>query len=343
MAFKECRQAWDFGSKIRMNYEPNGVRPAMDFGTAIHAGLETLYDPQWPTTASSLARAAAARSDFVRVWSEYKDGFDLAAEWDEYCDLGMKMLDNYFQFAATADRGLICKMVEVEFEVPIKITREFRARARLDLPNQSFTVYNEQLHYKNMPVYYQGRIDALMQDEFGLLWIWDHKTAAKLDPTEHLEMDEQTGSYCWAMQEMLGIKVHGVVYNELVKDYPVPPKVLKSGQVSQDKTQRTNVELYEEMLAKQGLSVVGYEDFLTFLKDNPRQYVRRTQVHRTQKELQLLGERIALEAIDMLNDPSIYPAPNRFKCGRCAFRSPCLAKMDGSDYKWLLDESFHLR
>ncbi len=44
-------------------------------------------------------------------------------------------------------------------------------------------------------------------------------------------------------------------------------------------------------------------------------------------------------------DPNlrIYPNPNRFTCMQCAFRSPCIAKNDGSDYEFLLNADFRQR
>src|SRR5947209_3560583 len=44
--FKRCRQLWDFTSKIRMNYEPLVQPRPLEFGTAIHRGLEVYYNPE---------------------------------------------------------------------------------------------------------------------------------------------------------------------------------------------------------------------------------------------------------------------------------------------------------
>ena len=323
-SFKDCRLAWHWGSKIRCNLEPLRTDNALGFGTSIHAGLEEFYDPRAWEKLTAQERLGLALRAFETTWSEYLiEGLseEERAEWKRLFGLGREMLKGYVKWAAKMDRGITPVFTEVEFEVPIDLS------AKADFGE----------------VVYQGRIDLIVKDADSEYWIWDHKTAARLDPTDFLELDEQTASYAWAIQEQLGIKIAGVVYNELVKNYPEPPKVLKSGKLSQDKQQNTTYELYEQALAEHGLPVVEYADFLTYLQDNPREYFRRVQVQRSQRELRLMGERIALEAVDMLNDPSIYPNPNRFKCGRCSFRGACVAYNDGSDYDYILNINFRKR
>lgn len=345
MAFLECRQSWDWSSKIRQNFEPNIGNVHMDFGTAIHAALEQFYHPlladHWDV------RCFKAIIAFNESWGTVKDQYD-PEEYYERVDLGTNMLNNYFEWATHNDTWEPMH-VELEFEVQIKapahVPTEEWATVGAPFCNINGYLYkwNDDELGQWWPVYYQGRIDLVARDRHGKIVIVDHKTAGRLEDTEHLEMDEQCGSYAWALQEMLGIQVDSVIYNELYKGFPGPPKQLASGKFSKDKTQNTTRKIYEETLAEYGQSVVGYEDFLTWLDMNERQYVRRTPIHRSQQELRLLGERIGLQAIDMLNDPSIYPAPTKFKCGRCQFRTACLAKMDGSDHDWVLNESFHKR
>ena len=352
-SFKDCRLAWHWGSKIRMNLETLREDISISFGTSIHAAMEEFYDPIGWTKFSAEERKAMALQRFETTWTSYlKEGLseEERAEWKRLFDLGREMIKGYVVWARNVDAGLTPAFVEVEFEVPIPIPTEPDGTPA-SMPEGFYNV-DGMLHlldddnkdaWNFVPVVYQGRIDLIVKDSDGQFWIWDHKTAARLDPTDFLELDEQTASYAWAIQQQLGIKIAGVVYNELVKNFPEPPKVLKSGKLSQDKQQNTTYALYVEALAEHGLSMVGYEDFLQYLLDNPREYFRRTQVQRSQRELRLMGERIALEAIDMLSNPSIYPNPNRFKCGRCSFRGACVAYSDGSDYEYILNMNFRKR
>jgi hypothetical protein len=156
-------------------------------------------------------------------------------------------------------------------------------------------------------------------------------------------MDEQCGSYCWAIQQMLGIKVEGVIYNELFKAVPHKPRLLQKGTLSVDKSQNTTLELYMEAIQEVGQDPAQYRDMLNFLEDQGNKFFRRVQVHRNQTELLNLQDRICLEAIDMLNDPSIYANPTRVNCSGCMFRTPCLTMQDGSDTGWILNQNYHKR
>jgi hypothetical protein len=282
-----------------------------------------------------------AKKDYLKFKNkEYLDDLEQIA-WDEQLELGKKMLANYIPWAQRHDR-FTPKFVEVEFEVPVPVPLGLR------LPS-GFESRDGYLYFRDRPVVYQGRIDLVLEDEYGELWIDDHKTTAQMreDTVTFLELDEQTGSYCWALQEMMSVKVAGALYNELYKGVPEAPKQNQRPRqgrwFSVNKQQDTSYELYLETVKvedatayEQGL----YDEILDHLKATGNKYFRRTQIHRSQTELRNLGYTICLEAIDMLNDPLIYPNPTKFRCGFCVFRAPCLACNDGSDYQWILNDMY---
>jgi hypothetical protein len=330
-AFKRCRRSWDLGSKIRQNLVIKGPVPKpLDFGTAIHRGMESWYNPmQWEwdrELRKSLSVAAfleCQREQKARYLAEMPDmDEELRKDFNERTELGTGMLYHYFHWSANMDQ-FTPKMVEIEFEVPIPGLEGTYAEGAV----------------------YQGRVDALMEDLKGRYWIWDHKTTARMDPTAHLELDEQCGSYAWALQLMLGIPIEGVVYNELYKGVPGPPTVLKNGNFSKSKSQDTSYELYFQALMERFEYIPDeYADILETFRLKGNEYFRRTQVHRSPEELRTQGERIRLEALDML-DPNIriYPNPTKFNCQNCMFRTPCIAMNDGSDVKWILAENYKVR
>ena len=332
ISFKNCRLQWDWGSKLRQNYEPNTVANALTFGTGVHAGMEALYDPRtWGQDAA--LRLAMAQTAFFEAYPNNGD----VEEYAEYTLLGQGMLKHYIEWAADWDKTITPVHTEIEFEVPIP--------APTATPLRFDNGIDGNLFCDGMPVVYQGRLDLIVQDQYGRYWIVDWKTAARIEGShEWLQLDEQITSYCWAIQQMLGIRVEGFIYVELLKNLPEPPRVLKKGNLSVDKTQNTTHKLYLDKLAEMGYADrTPYEEILEYLRLQGNKFFRRTIVYRSQRELELMGERIALEAVDMLNDPSIYPTPNKFKCGFCAFKAPCLARADGSDYGWMLSDSFHKR
>ncbi len=342
-AFKECRLEWDWNSKIRQNYEPNTEAQALRFGTAVHAGLADLHDSTtWgvgaPATRLALAQLAFVKEYPFQSWNGGTEGSE-----DEYAayavdlELGKGMLAHFVDWAADWHKTITPVHVEVEFEVPIPAPNA--------MPGRFGNSIDGDLLCDGMPVVYQGRIDMILRDQWGGYWIVDWKTAGRIEGShEWLQMDEQITSYCWALQHALGIKIEGFLYIELLKALPHSPKVLKKGGLSVDKSQNTTEKVYLDTLAHMGYTDLSpYDEMLTFLRAQGNKFFRTTDVQRSPRELELIGERIGLESVDMLNDPSIYPNPSKFRCGRCAFKSPCLMRAEGSDFGWVLKDSFHVR
>jgi hypothetical protein len=351
--FKECRLAWDLGSKIRQDLEPIAVRSPLDRGTEIHAGLERWYDPAlW--TGTQGARRALAQLAFQESWRKHRNMYEkynlLSAEVLEehlaWKELGTKMLDNYFTWSASRDKDLTPVYTEIEFEVPVTIPHD-----GLTLPPEfglNVSTQPASLTYHGNPIVYQGRIDLIVQDKDGFYWLVDHKTAARFeDTTEFLIRDEQCKSYAWAIQRMLGINVRGVIYNELYKGSPEEPKRLNSTRkglsFSTNRQQDTNFELALETFKREDRAALRaglYDDYLTYLKEEGREFVRRNRITYTDTMLDILGGQICREAIDMLSEPSIYPNPTRWNCRWCDFKIPCEAQLDGQPIDWMKDTLF---
>lgn len=262
---------------------------------------------------------------------EYDLPFEIEEEFKERVDLGLGMLTHYAKWAPKVDDFTPVK-VEIEFEVPIMVTVA--------------EGHQIQMHCEchDWPVFYQGRIDGIVKDRLGFYWILEHKTTAQLASTEFLALDDQCGSYVWALRQ-LDIPVKGVIYNEALKDYPEPPKPLvqprQGRNYSVNKQQRTTYEIYLQEIERAGEDISRYEDFLEYLRDNGNPFFRRTQVHRSEPEIRNLGKRIYDEARDML-DPGlrIYINPGRFTCQFCSYRQPCVSKQEDSDYEFILRELY---
>jgi hypothetical protein len=196
-----------------------------------------------------------------------------------------------------------------------------------------------------VPVVYQGRVDLIVRELLPphRYWIWDHKTVGQMGSTEWLEMDDQGGSYIWALREKLGLNIAGVVYNQLLKDYPKPPVALQGGGFSKNKQQRTTYEVYRRTLEEAGEPLEPYADFLNFLRAQPDRFNRRVQIHRSTTEIANLERAICLEAMDMLGNPAIYRNAGPFNCMGCAYKAPCLAHADGQDVEFILNQYYRKR
>lgn len=339
IAYKNCRRRWNFSSKLRMNLAPINYVSPLDLGTGVHRGLELYYNPEtwyWHKNTEQrsillLTCISGFKESMRMAKSRYEAAKgpmneEMATIYQADLELGEGMLWNYFSWAPSKDNF---KPIYVEqgFEVPIQ------GLAANLVPVGFIAVY-------------RGRLDLLLQDEYGKYWILDHKTTARWANTDFLELDEQCGSYCWALQNILGIRIEGVIYNELYKQVPSAPKKLsrmyKGRWFSTSKSEGHSYDLYYKTLIKEyGKIPDNYVEYLEYLKDQPTDFFRRTVIYRSETELENLGNQISLEAAEML-DPhtSIYPNPSRYGCSFCAFRTPCLALNDGTDVEFILKENY---
>jgi hypothetical protein len=44
----------------------------------------------------------------------------------------------------------------------------------------------------------------------------------------------------------------------------------------------------------------------------------------------------------VLDPRKAYPNPSPFNCNNCAFRNPCMAMEDGSDWKHIVDTQYNV-
>jgi hypothetical protein len=268
-------------------------------------------------------------------------------EWKHHLKLGHDMLHHYFVWAPKRD-NFTPVHTEVEFEVPILVPEGFhlpfgqRGKPTWEIDHDRCLLCVDE-NFTAHRVLYQGRIDLIVVDAWGRFWVIDHKTTAQLSSTEWLALDEQCGSYIWAIKQELGLSCEGAIYNQLAKRAPHKPRILKSGSLSVAKNQDTTWELFHESVINNGEKLEWYQDYLNYLRDNPKEFVRRTEVRRNPKEMHRQGERILLEAIDMLSDPSIYPTPSAWNCQGCWFKSACIAQQEEGDAQFILENNFHKR
>lgn len=345
-AFRRCRTRWDFTSKIRLNYEYVAGAEALDFGTAIHAAMEVFYDPARWDDPRSIVEAESTLA-FQRHMEDWKSRLKKANQWDlnsekwfEHEALGLGVLKHYYDNISVEDTVWEPLMVEQEFEVPIPVPQGETPPPPFDKDSEENLVAWLVGPGYTVPVVYQGRIDLIMRHkETDKIYVWDHKTRKKFDSYDHYELDTQCSSYVWAMKRILGVDIAGVIFQDIRKNFPKPPRELKSGKLSKDKSQETTPKLYRAAITELGLDPTEYSDFLAELEAIGKEYIRRIQVDRSDKELEIIERHIYHEALDMLNDPSIYPNPDAFNCGNCAFREPCIMRQDGSDWQWHLDHS----
>lgn len=266
------------------------------------------------------------------------------AEHAEYKALGVGMLEYYadewlqnrdpYETFRHPTTGELC--VELNFQ--IDITDQF------DPANLTIWGYTR--------VLYVGTFDRVIIDENGILWIIDYKTAKRID-TSFLETDAQCTAYIWAGTHLFHLPVGGIIYQQHLKELPEEPLLLKGGRLSVNQQQKTTFKLYREGLIQVHGSLkdappqnVEFLETLKGLYSKPEgdRFIRRDRVERNPHCHQAEGAKIIGEVSEMLNPKTfLYPNPDKFRCGWCNFKEPCIQFDDGSDAEFIMDRMYEPR
>ena len=379
-AFRTCRRSWDY--TFRQQYYPKLTAKPLEFGSAYHKAMEVYYNPEtWDWDREVVAGMAILA--FVKMCEEQKASAvdssghlylenEQEEDYAERVELGKGMLTYYFtSVAPKIDKGWTPVKVEIGFMVPIanpdtgadviwcrcpNCWAKWKTK-NPDVVGDGFIEIDildkmpDELIWPGLPVVYAGRLDMLAVDENGNYWIFDWKTAAQLSQrTDFLYLDDQIGSYNWALMK-LGVNVKGFVYHEQRKSFPQPPKQNASRRLGRlftvSKSEPLEYELYLATIKEQDTKAWQdglYDDMLRYLQDDNVAYYARYQIAKSVPELVEIETNIGKEALDMI-DPNlrVYPSPSRFGCSWCAYQSPCMEQNAQGDYRYALDTMFEQR
>lgn len=332
IAFKRCRRKWELGSYMRRNLTSIRLNDKLWLGTGVHDALAAYYDSLASAEPVDLQESFASwcekQIDEIiekagSLWDEQKDMIK------EQMMLGSGMLINYQQWATTEDPKWFKRVAftEKDFKLPI-------------FHPTTGTLIG----------WYVGKVDGVVEDEYGLYWLLEHKTAAAID-TDKLPLDEQCTAYIWAAEQIYGVKLEGVIYNILRKKLPRVPEPLKKGGLSKamniDTTWQTYMEALVDLYGQEQAEVEAqgqYKEILTHLYEQGNKFFVRERVRRNRYEIANAGIQIAYEFLDMTReDLYLYRNPTRDCMWDCDFRSVCLCMSDGSDSQYLIDSCYKVR
>lgn len=183
------------------------------------------------------------------------------------------------------------------------------------------------------------------EDVEGVKDVWCPQTGTRTWVMRQEGQIAITGN-CWALQSLFPDReVAGVCYQQHRKVFPEPPKILKTGKVSVAANMTTNYYLYRKVCAdlygdwdnfppenKAYLNRLATEE-----SDDADNFIRRDWIYRNKHQIAAQGEKILMEAEDMLReDLPLYPNPNKDCSWSCPLEAACVAMDDGSDWESIL-------
>jgi hypothetical protein len=357
-AFLECRRAWDWGYRER--YAPFKAPVPLEFGKAWHGALEAVYDPDRWERASKEELYNAGLNELVRIMTDQQIAYlnrvgkyvlDVQDQ-EDYQERTVLAKNMLFNLVRNLDKDKYRPIaVEVEFLEgltfdggPLHCTcdscwdKYIQYEAAAAAPQ---AILRSRHKWAGLPVVFGCRIDALLEDKHGSLWLGEHKSAANLlyaEDIQELTRDIQVNSYLWAVNHG-GRRVCGVLYNQFRKAYPKPPKKLVNTQdgrqFSINRQQLTDYATAVRYFRtdtwawERGL----YREYLNWLRaDGKKDFFRQFSIFRTDEQIKLAGDRLAQYAAAMLGDPDLYPNTSvKFICDRCRFSQPCQDLFDARE------------
>lgn len=183
--FAECPMQYYW--KYERLLSPTSVGTALLIGSIIHEGLALLLHNE------KLPKVMKAVRKFVAKLRKTLTGPDLEKfEKDSTIVEGMLTAWN-------GHRGLMSKAKVFEWDGELAIEVPFE----VELPDN---------------IIFSGKLDVLDKWKKGI-WLGEHKTAGAVDGNyiERLYVDHQIVGYMWAVEQLLGKKLAGVLYNVLGK------------------------------------------------------------------------------------------------------------------------------
>jgi hypothetical protein len=310
--FRECRRAWDLGSRGRQDLEPVSPAKPFDFDEALHDALDIYYFPGMWDWNRAIVRPLAVKA-FDKAMRRQRDVFSTDHEltethqrdWQRHLDEGVALLERYFSWAPAVD-----EFTSMQVALLFDITVPDPTRPEIGLCTA-----------EGVGIWYRVRIDLLVTDAHERCWLVEHRIVPEFYDLDALLLDETSLTRAWAWQlEFLGL-IEGTIFNEI--------RLGPTGETS-DTLERVQVR------ALQGPSGL--------IKQQYRDGFRRTHIPRTPIELAGRGRDVGHEIIDM-TDPSLrlYPNPAEHRCGGCNYRAPCLAMNQGKDAEPILRAGYRRR
>lgn len=286
---------------------PRQISKPLRRGTWMHALLEAFYHPDnqhRPDAWKVIHRHYSAK--FSELFDEEKDS--LGNLPDELRRLMISYLWHYRK-----DKGWKVHEVEKIIQVPIL----------------------------NGKAIYQGKVDMLIEDDYGL-WVVDHKTMKQIPSHTQRSLDVQSVLYIWACRE-LGIPISGFIWNYVRTEAAKPLRFNLNGALSKRQGLTDYPHARRSILAA-GQDLEDHAELLNSLykmrynPDNPQQlspFFERVVWEKSDKMLdQIVAEAMktsrAYLKYDFHTRDLVERTPDR-SCDWCSYRTLCITDLIGGN------------
>lgn len=314
--FKRCRRQWDFASPHRRDLESIApVQPSV--AVAVSEALAVYYYPgtwDWPhELTQSLVHKALERS--------LNDSAAPGA-----LETATAIVDCYDAWARTAD----------DF-APIRIGHDVSGLVPDPEDPERGLCTTE-----GMPVIYSARVELLGVDAADEYWVVRHQVVDDWQDVDTLLLDEEAVAACWAWeQDYMGMDIAGTIHNEIrvggALDLPGGSTPDASKRVGQNEPSGGGRSIPQHRRIYARASETHSNERI---EQHTAGLLRRTRIRRGRDEIASVGAQLAVEALEMLSGPTIYPTPAAH-CRFCEFSAPCLAMMEAREAEPLLTNDFH--
>jgi CRISPR/Cas system-associated exonuclease Cas4 (RecB family) len=302
-----CFARWDmsYGGRLAGDtLRPRTIAPILSEGRAWGAAVAAWHAHAGELLASYYAHIALIES----VAADQKQMYDAGVPCDpaDIAVMQVQLGDKLDHYMATAEPLTGLTLLEGEFDVAIPSRHGKRSSNR----------------YR-----YQCFIDGYTDGPRGQ-WIVEFKLRSTMHSVQQIELQRQYRWYAWALARARGMNPVGIIIDERWNESPRPPRMLKSGLPSHDKSQLVTPEDYLAVCEEH--EVEPSADALE--KFRSQRWQQRVPIMFREGELAEAGEELvaAGRLIQDLDSGALYPVRNAspMNCRNCRFREICANPQD---------------
>jgi len=323
-SFKRCAWMWDQTYGLRL--KPVEEKPALKFGTLVHAALEARYPkgikrgPKPAETFEKIFLADPKHTEYKWGFKTYEDGEP--GDWEDALHIGVSMLEMFVEKYGRDEEWEVIQS-EMTFKTPVY--------GALDEETGLWLPAEKDAEDANYLFDYVGTIDNVLRNRMDQsVFINDWKTTGN-DPVKEAQgkgvLDEQATAYwTWGAEYLIAEKIlkprdvqnlNGMLYTMLRK--------AKRDERPQDA--KTGAYLNQDG---------------TVSKRQPPPYFHRELVYRSEAERENARRRAISEFMDMTAKrngfQAIYKTPETGPMGHCSWcpvRDVCEIHEQGGDFEEL--------